>query len=84
LAVPKASIAIAVLDAEGKLLSAAISKTQASAITEFGNGLSGAVQLTFAEGCHAQWLFDILTPMVSRLVVCNPSQNKLQLLLRSD
>jgi transposase len=77
--VHKASISIAVLDADGKLLSEAIIKTEASTITDFFNGLTGAVHLTFEEGCHAQWLFDILNPLVSRIIVCNPAHNKLLL-----
>jgi transposase len=77
--VHKASISIAVLDHHGKLLSEAIIKTEASTITDFFKGLTGSVQLTFEEGCHAQWLFDILNPLVARLVVCNPAHNKLLL-----
>jgi transposase len=77
--VHKASISIAVLDADGKLLSEAIIKTEASTITDFFKGLTGSVHLTFEEGCHAQWLFDILNPLVARLVVCNPAHNKLLL-----
>jgi transposase len=77
--VHKASISIAVLDGDGKLLSEAIIKTETPAITDFFTGLSGAVHLTFEEGCHAQWLFDILQPLVAKLVVCDPKHNKLLL-----
>ena len=77
--VHKASISIAVLDHDAKLLSEAIIKTEASAITDFFKGLTGSVHLTFEEGCHAQWLFDILHPLVAKLVVCDPKHNKLLL-----
>jgi len=77
--VHQASISIAVLDEQGKMLSQAIIKTEATTITDFFKGLSGSVHLTFEEGCHAQWLFDILSPLVSRVVVCNPKHNKLLL-----
>jgi hypothetical protein len=54
LEVHKASISIAVLDADDKLLREAIIKTGASTITDFFKGLTGSVHLTFAEGHHAQ------------------------------
>ncbi len=77
--VHKASISIAVLDVQGKLLSQAVIKTEASALADFFNGLSGTVHLTFEEGCHAQWLFETLQPLVAHLVVCDPKHNKLLL-----
>lgn len=77
--VHQASISIAVLDEHGKMLSQNIIKTDANTITDFFKGLSGCIHLTFEEGCHAQWLFDILSPLVSKLVVCNPLHNKLML-----
>jgi transposase len=77
--VHQASISIAVLDEDGKILSQTIIQTDASTIIDFFKGISGSVQLTFEEGCHAQWLFDILSPLVSKVVVCNPNHNKLLL-----
>jgi transposase len=77
--VHKASISIAVLDADGKLLSEAIIKPEASTITDFFKGLTGAVHLTFEKGCHAQWLFETLHPLIAKLVVCDPKHNKLLL-----
>jgi transposase len=77
--VHKASISIAVLDSQGKLLSQAVIKTEASTILDFFKGLTGAVHLTFEEGTHAQWLFELLQPLVAKLVVCDPTHNKLLL-----
>jgi transposase len=77
--VHKASISIAVLDTDGKLLSEAIIKTETSAIVDFVNGLTGSVHLTFEEGCHAQWLFETLHPLITKLVVCDPKHNKILL-----
>jgi len=77
--VHQASISIAVLDDDGKMLSQSIIKTEAATITDFFKGLTGPVHLTFEEGCQAQWLFDILHPLVARIVVCNPKHNKLLL-----
>jgi transposase len=77
--VHKASISLAVLDSQGKLLSEAIIKTEASAIVEFFKGLTGSVHLTFEESTHAQWLFELLQPLVAKLVVCDPKHNHLLL-----
>jgi transposase len=73
--VHKSTIVIAVLNFEGKMISQAIIETQASAIGDFLRGLSGTIHLTFEEGTHSQWLFDLARPLVSKLVVCDPKQN---------
>jgi hypothetical protein len=46
-------------------------------ILQFFNGLSGNLQVTFEEGTAAAWLYDLLKPHVTRLVVCNPRRNAL-------
>jgi len=34
------------------------------------------VQVTFEEGTSAAWLYDLLKPHVTKLVVCDPRKNK--------
>jgi len=54
-----------------------IIQTRADAIRAFINGLSGTVHVTFEEGTHAAWLYELIKPLVAEIVVCNPRRNKL-------
>ena len=40
-------------------------------------GCVGTLHLTFEEGTHSAWLYDLLARRVARVVVCNPRQNAL-------
>jgi transposase len=75
--VHKTSISVAVLDAQGKLLMESVLATRAAAIVDFLRGLRGTVHLTFEEGTHSAWLYDLLVRHVARVLVCNPRQNAL-------
>ena len=72
-----ATISAAVMNAEGKVLMECVLETKAATILEFIQGLRGTLALTFEEGTMATWLHDLLTPHVSRLVVCDPRKNAL-------
>ena len=55
-----------------------IIETKASTILQFYHqGLSGNLYVTFEEGTWAAWLYDLLKPHVTELVVCNPRKNAL-------
>jgi transposase len=75
--VHQATISAAVLDAEGKLVMQCVLATRASAILDFLQGLRGTVHLTFEEGTHSAWLYDLLVRRVTRVVVCDPRKNAL-------
>ena len=75
--VHKESISIAVLNSVGKVVMECVIETKASMILQFLNGLSGDLHVTFEEGTAAAWLYDLLKPHVTRLVVCNPRRNAL-------
>lgn len=75
--VHKASIVIAVRDAGGDLIGEAVVQTKAETVLEFVKGLSGEIQLTFEEGTHSAWLYDLLKPHVAECIVCDPRKNKL-------
>ena len=51
--------------------------THASAILDFLHGLRGTLHVTFEEGTHSGWLYDLLVRRVAYLVVCNPRKNAL-------
>src|SRR6202522_1933980 len=73
----KASISIAVSDAAGKLLMQCIIETKAATVLEFIQGLRGGLWVTFEEGTSAAWLYDLLKPLVTKVVVCDPRRNAL-------
>jgi transposase len=77
--VHKATIAIAVLDAYGKLITQSVIETSTQAVRDFFQTLRGEVHVTFEEGNHAAWLFDVVEPLVGKVVVCNPKHNKKQM-----
>jgi hypothetical protein len=39
-------------------------------------GLHGELQVTFEEGTSSAWLYDLLRPRVTKLVVCDPRKYK--------
>src|ERR1700735_4028593 len=75
--VHKETISIAVMNGEGKVVMESIIETKASTILQFIEGLRGDVHVTFEEGTWAAWLYDLLKPHVTRLVVCDPRRNAL-------
>src|SRR5499433_1359400 len=75
--VHKESISIAVRNAAGKLVMECVIETKASMILQFFDGLCGDLHVTFEEGTWAAWLYDLLKPHVTKLVVCDPRKNAL-------
>jgi transposase len=74
--VHKSTISVAALNLQGELMTQAVIRTDASAVRDFLRGISGQVHLTFEEGTHAQWLYELTRPLVSKLVVCNARHSK--------
>lgn len=74
----KETIAIAVLDAQGKLVTRTVIETSTEAVRNFLRNLGGEIHLTFEEGNHAAWLYDLVAPLVRRVVACNPNHNRIQ------
>jgi len=57
--VHQATISVAVVDSQGKLIMESILETKASTILEFLAGLRGTLSVTFEEGTWAAWLYDL-------------------------
>lgn len=55
----------------GQVIARTILPTEGGALTEFFRGMRGAVHVAFEEGTQAQWLHDLLVPLVHRVVVCD-------------
>jgi transposase len=71
------AISVAVRNSAGKVIMESILETKANTILEFVQGLHGNVHVTFEEGTWAAWLYDLLKPHVTKVVVCNPRKNAL-------
>src|ERR1700681_4858308 len=73
--VHRESISIAVLNSAGKIVLECVIETKANMILQFIDGLRGELHVTFEEGTWAAWLYDLLKPHVTKLVVCDPRKN---------
>lgn len=71
------TVSAAVLNPEGKLVMQSVVPTHAPAILDFIHGVRGTLHVTFEEGIHSAWLFDLLQRRVTRVLVCDPRKNKL-------
>ena len=73
------SISLAVRNAAGKVVMESVIETKANMIVQFFEGLRGDVHVTFEEGTWSAWLYDLLRPRVTRVIVCDPRRNALLL-----
>jgi transposase len=73
--VHKESIPITVMNGAGKIVMECVIETKASMILQCFDGLRGDLQVTFEEGTSAAWLYDLLKPHVTKVVVCDPRKN---------
>src|ERR1700687_3505519 len=73
----KETTSIAVLNSSGKLVMECVIETKAITILQFVQGLRGSLHITLEEGTWAAWLYDLLKPHVTKIVVCNPRRNAL-------
>src|SRR5437867_3378834 len=69
--VHQATTLASVREDSGRVIARSILPTEAPAIVEFFRGMRGTIHVAFEEGTPAQWLHDLLTPLVARVVVCD-------------
>ena len=69
--VHQATTAASVRAETGQVIARTVLPTEGQALTEFFGGMRGAVPVAFEEGTQAQWLHDLLIPLVHRVVVCD-------------
>ena len=55
----------------GRVLARSVLPTEAVALRDWLQGMRGAVHVALEEGTQAQWLHDLLTPVVARVIVCD-------------
>jgi transposase len=65
------------MNAAGKIVMECVIETKASMILQFIDGLRGDLHVTLEEGTWATWLYDLMKPHVTEVVVCNPRKNAL-------
>jgi hypothetical protein len=66
--VHQATISVAVMDSQGKIIMESVLETEASTLLEFIAGLRGSLFVTFEEGTWAAWLYDLLKPHVTEVL----------------
>jgi hypothetical protein len=69
--VHQATTVTSVRDETGRVIARAIIPTEAESLRTLVRSMRGAVHVVFEEGTQAQWLSELLTPVVQRVVVCN-------------
>jgi len=75
--VHQASIVIVVLNGAGKVVEESSLQTGVAAVRSYLQRLKGKVLVTFEEGTQAQWLYEVVQPLVTAVIVCDPRQNRL-------
>ena len=61
------TVSAAVLDHQGRLMMQSVIATRAAAILDFLHGIKGTLHVTFEEGVHSAWLYDLLQQRVERI-----------------
>ena len=69
--VHQATTVAAVQEESGRVIARSVLPTEAAAIVEFFRGMRGTILVAFEEGTQAQWLYDLLVPVVSQVTVCD-------------
>jgi transposase len=77
--VHKESISSAIRNAAGKSVMESVIETKGSVVLDFIDGVRGDMHVTVEEETWSAWLYDLLRPRVTRLVVCDPRRNALLL-----
>jgi transposase len=73
--VHQATTSYAVLDGSGRLVEEGVLATSPERLVGWVGGLCGRVHLTFEESPYAEWLYELLEPLVAELVVANPRRH---------
>ena len=69
--VHQATTLASVREDSGRVIARSILPTEAPALVEFFRGMRGTIHVAFEEGTQAQWLHELLTPLVDQVVVCD-------------
>jgi transposase len=67
----QATVMALVQDARGRRIDETVLPTEERALLQYFGGMRGPIHVIFEEGTQAQWLHDLLLPVVDRVVVCD-------------
>ena len=69
--VHQATTVASVREENGRVIARTILATEGLALVEFFGGMRGSIRVALEEGTQAQWLHDLLSPQLDRVVVCD-------------
>lgn len=69
--VHQATTVTTVREDSGRIVERSVVPTEEAALLDYFRGMRGAVHVALEEGTQAQWLYDLLTPVVESVTVCN-------------
>jgi transposase len=69
--VHQATTVATVRDASDRVICRSVLTTDAGMLVEFIHSMCGSIHVAFEEGTQAQWLHNLLVPLVDRVVVCD-------------
>jgi transposase len=69
--VHQATTVASVREGSGRLIARSVIPTEGDSLLEFFGGMRGSVHVAFEEGTQAQWLHDLLVPVVHEVLVCD-------------
>lgn len=70
------SCTFAILGSNGKRLKEAPVETNGKALTDFVRGIAGSKHVCIEEGTHAEWVYELLEPLVDEIVVTIPEPSQ--------
>jgi transposase len=73
----RSTLVVNARDCFGKVVLESVVPTKADAILQCIGGLKGRLHVTFEEGTHAQWLYEILRNRADDVVVCDARESRL-------
>lgn len=69
--VHQATTVASIREESGRMIARMIVPTEATRLVEVFRQMRGTIHVAFEEGTQAQWLHDLLVPVVDRVVVCD-------------
>ena len=72
-----ATITFVLMSAAGRVLQQGCIPTSALEIRKLIKGIRGQLHVTYEEGTLSQWAYELIQPLVERVIVCNPRRNRL-------
>ena len=69
--VHQATTVTSVREESGRVIAQTVLPTDGRMLVEYFRGMRGSIHVAFEEGTQAQWLHDLLQPVVDQVVVCD-------------